>query len=46
MERLKKMCEAALCNNLSVENSTDILVLADLHNAEQLKSMAIDFINR
>lgn len=40
------MCEEALCSNLSVENVADILILADLHSAEQLKAQAIDFINR
>ncbi|XP_053117462.1 speckle-type POZ protein-like isoform X2 [Hemicordylus capensis] len=45
LERLKIMCEEALCSNLSVENVADILILADLHSAEQLKAQAIDFIN-
>lgn len=46
LERLKVMCEEALCSSLSVESVSSILVLADLHNAEQLKSHAVDFINR
>ncbi|KAL4636259.1 speckle-type POZ protein-like A isoform X1, partial [Arapaima gigas] len=46
LERLKVMCEEALCSSLSVENVADILILADLHSAEQLKAQAIDFINR
>ncbi|XP_053453548.1 speckle-type POZ protein-like isoform X3 [Nycticebus coucang] len=46
LERLKVMCEEALCSNLSVENVADTLVLADLHSAEQLKAQTIDFINR
>ncbi|KAG8232529.1 hypothetical protein J437_LFUL012159 [Ladona fulva] len=45
MERLKVMCEEALCTNLSIENAADILILADLHSADQLKAQAIDFIN-
>lgn len=45
MERLKVMCEEALCANLSIENAADVLILADLHSAEQLKAQAIDFIN-
>ncbi|XP_039267485.1 speckle-type POZ protein-like [Styela clava] len=45
LQRLKVMCEESLCTNLSVENVADILILADLHNADQLKEMAIDFIN-
>ena len=46
LERLKVMCEEALCVNLSVENVSDVLALADLHCAEQLRTHAIDFINR
>ncbi|KAM3865565.1 speckle-type POZ protein-like A isoform 1-T1 [Diretmus argenteus] len=46
LERLKVMCEQALCNSLSVENVADTLILADLHSAEQLKAQAIDFVNR
>jgi speckle-type POZ protein len=45
LERLKVMCEEALCRNLSVENAADILILADLHSADQLKAQSIDFIN-
>ena len=40
------MCEEALCSNLMVDNVCEILVLADLHSAEQLKTHAMDFINR
>ena len=32
------MCEEALCNGLTVENVSDVLILADLHSAEQLKA--------
>jgi len=46
LERLKVMCEEALCLNLSVDNVSDVLALADLHCAEQLRTHAIDFINR
>ncbi|XP_076305181.1 protein roadkill-like isoform X3 [Tachypleus tridentatus] len=45
LERLKVMCEEALCSNLSVETAADVLTLADMHSAEQLKAHAIDFIN-
>ncbi|XP_033367385.1 speckle-type POZ protein, partial [Parus major] len=31
--------------NLSVENAAEILILADLHSADQLKTQAVDFIN-
>ncbi|ROT64691.1 hypothetical protein C7M84_017365 [Penaeus vannamei] len=45
LERLKVMCEEALCTNLSIENAADVLILADLHSADQLKAQAIEFIN-
>lgn len=45
LERLKLMCEDALCQNLTVENAADTLILADLHCAEHLKTMCIKFIN-
>jgi speckle-type POZ protein len=45
LERLKVMCEEALCTGLSVENAAEVLILADLHSADQLKAQAIDFIN-
>lgn len=46
LERLKIMCEEALCSNLNTDNVADILILADLHSADQLKGQCIDFINR
>ena len=39
------MCEEALCINLSTENAAEVLILADLHSADQLKAQAIVFIN-
>ncbi|XP_060249302.1 speckle-type POZ protein-like [Meriones unguiculatus] len=44
LERLKIMCEVAICRDLSVENAAHTLILADLHSAEQLKMKALDFI--
>ncbi|XP_052587420.1 speckle-type POZ protein-like [Peromyscus californicus insignis] len=44
LERLKVMCEDALCRDLSVENAAQTLVLADLRSSEQLKTQALDFI--
>ena len=38
MVMLQVMCEEALCNGLTVENVSDVLILADLHSAEQLKA--------
>jgi speckle-type POZ protein len=45
LERLKVMCEEALCSNLSIETAAEVLILADMHSANQLKAHAIDFIN-
>ena len=45
MDRLKALCEEALCSNLDIENVADSLILADLHSATTLKCEAIDFIN-
>ena len=40
------MCEETLAYNLSVDTVCNVLILADLHNAQNLKSIAIDFTNR
>lgn len=45
LERLKVLCEESLCNNLTVDNSAEVLTLADMHSAVQLKAYALDFIN-
>ncbi|KAL1440851.1 hypothetical protein MTO96_009149 [Rhipicephalus appendiculatus] len=45
LERLKTMCEEALCMKLSVERAAEVLVLADLHNAAHLKAYTMDFIS-
>ncbi|XP_077544716.1 speckle-type POZ protein-like [Haemaphysalis longicornis] len=42
--RLKAMCEDALSSKLSVETAAELLVLADTHNADQLKANALLFI--
>ena len=39
------MCQDTLCANLNVENAANVLMLADMHNAEELKTAAIDFLN-
>ncbi|XP_041511119.1 speckle-type POZ protein-like [Microtus oregoni] len=44
LERLKFMCESALCRDLSVENAAHTLFLVDLHSSVQLKTRAMDFI--
>lgn len=45
LERLKVMCEEALSSHLNEENAAEMLTLADLHSADQLKTQAVDFIN-
>ncbi|CAG2183720.1 unnamed protein product, partial [Oppiella nova] len=45
LERLKVMCEESLCSNLSVETAAEVLILADMHSANQLKAHAIEYIN-
>jgi len=45
LDRLKVMCEEALCNSLCIENVSEVLILADRHSAEQLKAQAIEYIN-
>ena len=44
MEGLMVLCEDALSRNLSVENAAHTLILADLHNIQQLKTEALYFI--
>lgn len=43
-ERLKVLCGKALCQNISIENATEILVLADMYRLHQFKAVAIGFI--
>ena len=45
MVTVQVMCEEALCNGLTVENVCDVLILADLHSAEQLKAQ-VRYIER
>ena len=45
LDRLKAMCEKSLRKNLSIENVSEVLILADFHNADQLKLQTIEFIN-
>lgn len=42
--RLKSLCEEAICNNIEVTNAAEILVLAHMHEASNLKAMATNFI--
>ena len=42
--RLKSLCEEAICNNIEVTNAAEILVLAHMYEATNLKTMALEFI--
>ena len=42
--RLKRMCEEALSCKLTVENVSQTLALAEMHNATQLEAVCRDFI--
>jgi len=44
LAELKEVCEDTLCSSLSVDSCLECLVLADLHNAEELKNAAVKFI--
>jgi len=44
LDHLKLMCEEVLCRDVKVENVVDVLVLADKHNANQLKTICLKFI--
>uniref|UniRef100_A0AAY4EGQ1 BTB domain-containing protein n=1 Tax=Denticeps clupeoides TaxID=299321 RepID=A0AAY4EGQ1_9TELE len=46
LERLKRMCEEALCRSLTVENAAEILIFADLYLTPNLKEKSITFINQ
>ena len=41
---LKEMSEAALCAKMNIDNVLNMLVLADLHNAPSVKSLALKFV--
>lgn len=45
LDRLKLICEEALNKTLSADSVAEILALADLYNAAQLKNQAIEFIS-
>ena len=39
------MCEEALCSSLTVENVGEVLILADLHSAVELKTRCLQFLH-
>ncbi|XP_065205254.1 speckle-type POZ protein-like [Planococcus citri] len=44
LDDLKKICEDSVYMSLSVDNASNVLILADRHNVNKLKSKVIDFI--
>ena len=44
LELLKNICEDKLCSKLEVSNSVEFLVLGDLHQASNLKRMALRLV--
>jgi len=44
LKELKAMCETSLSENINTENVLDLLVLADLHGATTVRSLALKFI--
>ncbi|XP_065223287.1 speckle-type POZ protein-like [Planococcus citri] len=43
---LRKICEQSLCENLSAENAVKMLVFAEKHRANELKSKAVELIKK
>ena len=44
IERLKSMCEQAIIMNIDAENAAAIFHASDMHNAQSLREMALNFI--
>ena len=44
LDGLKTLCEEALCKSLTAQSVIDILVMADTHNAPNLKQSCLTFI--
>ena len=43
-ESLKNLCEKSLSKGIAVDNAVSIFLLANMHNAAELKSKSIEFI--
>lgn len=43
LDRLRLMCERRLCEKVDASNVSTTLVLADMHNAQQLKQVCLDY---
>lgn len=44
LSRLKALCEKALSSKVCAETAATLLFLADMHSADQLKRLAMDFV--
>ncbi|KAL7302949.1 hypothetical protein TKK_0004176 [Trichogramma kaykai] len=44
LEGLKTACEYELCVNMSVEDAVELLLMADMHNAQNLKQAALNYV--
>ena len=44
LDLLKTKCEAYLATNITGENCCQLLILADLHSVERLKTSVLDFV--
>jgi len=44
LEQLKGLCEERLCNTLEINNAVGHLVLGDMYQAHNLKSLALQFV--
>jgi len=44
LSELKEICEEVLCLSLNVDTCLECLVLADLHNAKELKEACVKFV--
>ncbi|XP_058788568.1 speckle-type POZ protein-like [Phymastichus coffea] len=44
LDGLKIMCEETLCGKLTIHNAADVLALADMYNADCLKTQVINFL--
>ena len=42
--KCNKLLQESLCDNLTVDTCLECLVLADLHNAEELKNASVKFV--
>ncbi len=46
LPRLKALCEEAMCENIDVGNAASVLVLAYLHEAKNLQTVAVEFVTQ